>query len=77
MEYKPCPNILKDSDYSPSEDLRFFVKGKDIIDIFNWFELNQEREVGAYREFKEELLDTKILDSSLFSSVHFKMLWNV
>lgn len=71
--YKPdnSKNGL-DVDDKSSCDLRFMVPGKNCIDVLNWFESGQERENNPYREFKEELLDTNILDSNIFSQIDYK-----
>ncbi|MEQ8574480.1 MAG: hypothetical protein RIB63_10485 [Fulvivirga sp.] len=58
-----------DVDQVSSADLRFIVKGKYVIDVLNWFDSGHERESEPRREFKEELLDTNILDSQIFQ--HF------
>lgn len=53
-------------------DLRFMVTGKYAIDVLNWFEKGGERELDPKREFKEELLDTGILDAKTFSYINQK-----
>ncbi|WP_270087087.1 SMODS-associated NUDIX domain-containing protein [Sphingobacterium sp. SYP-B4668] len=58
-----------DVDKTSNEDLRFTVLGKNVLDVLKWFDKGQERETEPRREFKEELLDTGIMDFSLFS--HF------
>lgn len=58
-----------DVDEKSNSDLRFMVKGKYVIDVLNWFENGGERETDPRREFKEELLDTGILDPTIFQ--HF------
>lgn len=55
-----------DVDKKSSQDLRFMVKGKHVIDVLNWFEGGKERESDPKREFDEELVDTGILDASTF-----------
>jgi len=55
-------------------DLRFMVKGKYAIEVMNWFESMQERETDPNREFKEELLDTNILDQNIFQNIRHKHL---
>ncbi|MCO5286980.1 MAG: hypothetical protein M9898_11260 [Chitinophagaceae bacterium] len=68
--YKPdnSKNGL-DVDEKSSSDLRFRVKGKNVIEVLNWFEIGKERETDPRREFKEEVLDSGILDPSIFQ--HF------
>lgn len=71
--YKPdnCRNGL-DVDTKSSSDLRFTVNGKYVIEVLNWFELGEERETEPRREFKEELLDTNILDGRMFEHFDYK-----
>lgn len=58
-----------DVDDTSFSDLRFTAQGKNVIEILNWFESKKERETEPRREFKEELLDTGILDPKIFQ--HF------
>lgn len=53
-------------------DLRFMVKGKNVIEVLNWFDSGAERESDPRREFIEELIDTKILDSKVFQKINHK-----
>lgn len=71
--YKP-DNISNglDIDKKSINDLRFMVKGKNVLDVINWFEGNSERESDLKREFSEELLETRILDSKIFSIINHK-----
>lgn len=48
-------------------DLRIRIKGNYVLKFIKWFKTRQGREVTAYREFKEELLDTEILDKRYFA----------
>lgn len=69
------PDNLKnglDVDNLSNGDLRFMVKGKYAVEVLNWFESQKEREADPKREFKEELLDTKILRKEVFSHFHQK-----
>lgn len=61
-----------DVDEKSNLDLRFMIKGKYVIEVMNWFESKQERETDPNREFKEELLDTNILDSEIFKNIKYK-----
>jgi len=61
-----------DVDEESSEDLRFKIKGKHVIDVIKWFEEGKEREVSANREFCEELLKPGILDSHAFGYIKYK-----
>jgi len=58
-----------DVDKYSNGDLRFMVKGKHAVDVLNWFASQKGRETEPRREFKEELIDTNILDQKTFS--HF------
>lgn len=58
-----------DVDDTSFSDLRFTAQGKNVIEILSWFESKKERETEPRREFKEELLDTGILDPKIFQ--HF------
>lgn len=72
-QYKPdnSKNGL-DVDDKSSSDLRFMVKGKNVIDVLNWFDAGVERETDPRREFIEELLDTDLLDSKVFQHITHK-----
>jgi len=59
-------------DEKSSSDLRFTVKGKNVVDVLNWFEAGGERETEPRREFREELLDTGILDPQIFQHFNHK-----
>jgi hypothetical protein len=61
-----------DVDVKSTSDLRFMVKGKHVIEVLNWFEGGHERESEPRREFKEELLDTNILDPQIFQYIAHK-----
>lgn len=74
-EYKPdnSKNGLN-VDEKSSLDLRFTIKGEYVIDVLNWFQAGGERETEPRREFKEELLDTGILDPQIFQHFNHKHL---
>lgn len=61
-----------DVDEQSNSDMRFMIEGKYVIDVLNWFEKGQERETEPRREFKEELLDTGILDAAIFQQINHK-----
>lgn len=61
-----------DVDKCSNGDLRFTVKGKYAVEVLNWFDSQNERETDPKREFKEELLDTKILSQKIFSHFNHK-----
>lgn len=57
--------VLSDDGYAYDndlkDDLRIRVPGKNVMKFISWFESNTDRENNPQREFREELLDTKIL----------------
>ncbi len=61
-----------DVDNKSESDLRFMVSGKHCIDVLNWFDSGNERESDPTREFREELLDTGILDEKIFNHINYK-----
>jgi len=61
-------------DEKSDKDLRFRVKGKNVIKVIKWFEEGKEREVSANREFIEELISTKILSGETFRNIDYKLI---
>lgn len=61
-----------DVDEKSQSDLRFMMRAKCTVNILNWFEKGKERETDPRREFKEELLDTGILDPKIFQHFNHK-----
>ena len=59
-----------DVDAQSSSDLRFMVRGSKVVNVLDWFESSRERELDVKREFTEELIDTKILDSRIFRNIN-------
>lgn len=73
--FKPDNSINGlDVDIFSNGDLRFMVKGKYAVDVLNWFDSQKEREIEPRREFKEELLDTNILDREIFSHFNHQLI---
>lgn len=62
------------TDEDNSEDLRFYTKAKYIPNIITWFKSGENREFGVWREFQEELLETKILGSDVFKHIDVEYL---
>lgn len=62
----------------PKNDLRrVFLNPESSFFIFRflrWFESQKERETSPHREFLEELVDSKILDSAVFSKLSFNFI---
>lgn len=62
---------------SRNNDLALFIPAKNVKNFLKWFDSELDREIDHYREFSEELLETKktekpILDGELFKRVEFK-----
>lgn len=53
-------------------DLRIYVKGKNVIDIFEWFKTGEDRETSPWREFCEELISTKVIPWREFRYIDYK-----
>lgn len=53
-------------------DLRVFVKGKNVIQFIEWFNSKKDREISPWREFCEELITTKILPWQPFRYIDYK-----
>lgn len=53
-------------------DLRIYVKGKNVIKFLEWFDSKKDREISPWREFCEELIDTNILPWSQFRFIDYK-----
>lgn len=71
--YKEWEAHLKSDDKNP-DDLRFFVKAKYIPEIIRWFKSRKDRENGVWREFHEELLETKIVSRENFKTIRAEYL---
>ncbi|MDM1361857.1 hypothetical protein [Myroides marinus] len=65
---------LKEGKRDDAKDLRFFVKAKYLYDIYKWFTSGKNREYGVWREFQEELIETKILCERTFRHVDVEYL---
>lgn len=59
------------------KDLRFKVKGKNVINVIKWFEEGREREVSGNREFIEELIEPGIIDKNIFCKISYRHLKRV
>lgn len=65
------------SSFFEKNDLRLYVKGKNLSKFVSWFESRKNREVTIDREFKEELIDSHIFDDDLLKKVDFEFLKQV
>jgi len=61
-------------DKNNKDDLRFFVKAWFIPDIIKWFKSCKNREIGVWREFNEEVLETNLLDEENFKNINIEYL---
>lgn len=64
-DWKAQPKADKDN----PKDLRFFISAKYIPSVLKWFESGLDREVGVWREFQEELIETGIVNASNFKTI--------
>ncbi len=55
-----------DKDKSTENDIRGIILGKNIFKFIEWFESGKGREISVEREFREELIQSKILDIKVF-----------
>lgn len=55
-----------------TDDLRIFIKGRYLLQFMDWFLSMKDREYDPYREFSEELLDTKLLPLHEFKSIRYR-----
>lgn len=67
---------VRDDDFLPIDDasrsdLRVRVPGKHLVRFIRWFESGQNREIGGWREFQEELISTGLLPRAEFVSVEY------
>lgn len=61
-KYKVQPDSRFETSHGIAKnDLRFRVKGKNVMNIINWFNSRENREISQWREFCEELLTTNII----------------
>lgn len=62
----------RDSTPGDSNDIRGTILGKNIKAFIKWFDKAENREKTQDREFKEEFLNSNLIDSSLFNEPSFK-----
>lgn len=53
-------------DESNKDDLRIRIKGQYLLKFVDWFDSNKERETCPWREFYEELIETKMISQEKF-----------
>lgn len=72
--YKEWEASVKADTKNP-RDLRFFIKAKYLPDVLKWFKSGKDREVGIWREFQEELIETGILTNENFKTIRAEYLY--
>lgn len=60
------------NNFYEENDLRFYVKGKNISKVLKWFDQGRNREISASREFYEELVATDILPNEAMKSLQIE-----
>lgn len=53
-------------------DLRVYVKGKNVLSFLKWFDSKKDREISPWREFCEELIATDLLPWKQFRFIDYK-----
>lgn len=60
------------------DDIAFFIPSKNLFKFLKWFDSGNDREIDHFREFHEELLESKktvtpiISDKELFNYINFR-----
>lgn len=54
------------------DDLRVRVPGRNVTEFLHWFESGEDREIGPWREFYHELVESKILPVKEFRFALFR-----
>lgn len=63
---------MKENSRDNQNDLRGYVKGKNLKKFITWFESKKNREVTCDREFIEELVLTGIVDRKFFEHLKYR-----
>ena len=58
-----------------TDDLRIYIKGKHLLHFVKWFNSMKDREYGPLREFREELILSKLLPEDVFSSFEYRKIY--
>ena len=72
--FKFRPDI-KMGNTSDTDDLRIFIEGKYLLLFMEWFKSMKNREYDPIREFKEELIASKLLPESAFSKFEYRKIY--
>lgn len=70
---------VREDNYLPVDDLsrrdlRLRVPGRHLVAFVRWFESERNREIGGWREFEEELIESGILPREPFRSISYDYL---
>lgn len=63
-----------DEYHADKDDIRGCILLRQVDEFVSWFEKGKNRECNPIREFNEELLETKILDSEFFKYPEFRLI---
>ena len=55
-----------------TDDLRIYIKGKHLLSYMQWFKLMKNREYDPLREFREELINSKLLPAEIFENIEYR-----
>ncbi len=72
--FKFRPDV-KMGNTSETDDLRIFIEGRYLLLFMNWFKSMRDREYDPTREFKEELIASKLLPESAFSKFEYRKIY--
>lgn len=67
----------KDKSFYESNDLRIFLKGKNVVKLLKWIETGRNRECNHLREFYEELIEPGYIDSNALKDLKFEFIKRV
>lgn len=67
----------KDESFYESNDLRIFLKGKNVIKLLKWIETSRNRECNYLREFYEELIEPGYLEFEILKDLKFEFIKRV
>jgi NTE family protein len=65
-------NVL--SAHCTERELRIRLRGKNVARLVEWFRTRKEREVTPEREFREELIESHIVNADIFSRIEISYL---
>ena len=65
-------NDVKMGNSDETDDLRIRIKGKHLMDFYQWFLSMKDREYDPKREFYEELIATKLLPEEKFRHIKYR-----